>query len=652
MTRLIFNRRSVVSLSPGLIFRIAIHADFRRITATMLTPARVKPTPVARHFPWFLAGTVALFAASWCYVLLRLEPSISLHGANPTFFYDPLFRSALVARPGGWTEYVSGFLSRCDAVPALGSAIQAGLALVLVVLTRLVWKAITGRSPGAAAFIPGFLALWLRVTWGYPSYPLAIAIAMALACTLGFNLALRLPVWSRIVLCWISNALLFLFAGPVASILHSILAAMLEGVVRKKWPVGLACFAPVILPFAWALIGPDPAYWKIWLPEERLSQALMFALVLWIPLTVIILLRGLQPQASNTSTPHASRRKAKSTAHHSRPWLEPAMTLIVFTIGAVALWSLFDETRQARTRIDFYSSRGNHEQVIAASRGLPRGELDSSSELRLHRALYHTGRLASDLFTFPSLGERELFPSLAGDLRNCRPQAETLYELGLVNDAEHFAHEALEWEGERPEIFRLLAKINCLKGRPAAARVFLNRLARIPFEEPWTKDWLRSLDATGNLPDSAGLAEIRSRMLTRDVAHDSLLIEPLLIALLASNSTNRMAYDFLMTFYLLHFDLPKLAAQLPQLEKFGCREIPVHLEQALLIYQALAGTEVKLPNLQVRDSSRKRFQEFSRVMDQETQRKRNPLPALAAGFGDTYWFYYASRPSNGPEASP
>jgi hypothetical protein len=377
----------------------------------------------------------------------------------------------------------------------------------------------------------------------------------------------------------------------------------------------------------------------------------MFALVLWIPLAAIILRRGSQPEAPNTPIQHASGRKSKSTGHHWRHWLEPAMTLFVFIIGAVALWLLFDETRHARTRIDFYSSRGDHEQVIANTLRLTRGELDSCSELRLHRALYHTGRLTSDFFTFLNLGERELFPALAGDLGNCRPQAETLYELGLVNDAEHFAHEALEWEGERPEIFRLLAKINCLKGRPAAARVFLNRLARIPFEEPWTKDWLGSLDATGNLPDSAGLAEIRSRMLTRDVAHDSLLIEPLLMALLASNSTNRMAYDFLMTFYLLHCDLPKLAAQLPQLEKFGCREIPANLEQALLLYQALAGTEVKLANRQVRDMSRKRFQEFSRVMDRETQQKRNPLPALAAEFGDTYWYYYASRQSSSPEAS-
>jgi hypothetical protein len=231
---------------PGSIFRIAIHADFRRITATMLTPARVKPTPVARHFPWFLAGMVALFAASWCYVLLRLEPAISLHGANPAFFYDPLFRSTLVAKPGGWTEYVSRFLSRCDAVPALGSGIQAGLASVLVLLTRLVWKAITGRWLGAAAFIPGFLALLLRVTWGYPSYSVAIAIALALACTLGFNLALRPPAWPRIFLCWISNGLLFYFAGPVASVLHATLAAMLEGVARKKWPVELNRCAVVL----------------------------------------------------------------------------------------------------------------------------------------------------------------------------------------------------------------------------------------------------------------------------------------------------------------------------------------------------------------------------------------------------------------------
>jgi hypothetical protein len=110
-----------------------------------------------------------------------------------------------------------------------------------------------------------------------------------------------------------------------------------------------------------------------------------------------------------------------------------------------------------------------------------------------------------------------------------------------------------------------------------------------------------------------------------------------------------MAFDFLMTHYMLHLDLHKLAGHLPQLEKFGVHEIPAHLEEALLIYQAFAGKEVKLQNLRVRDSTRKRFEEFGRVMDQETQLKRNPLPALAAEFGNTFWYYYVSHQSRAAE---
>lgn len=630
-------------------FWIAILTHFRTIKAVMQPPARAKPTPAARHFPWFLGGTVVFFVASWLYVLVRIEPAISLHGASPAFLYGSLFRSSFITKPGGWAEYTGAFLSRCDAVPMLGSAIQAGLALLLVVLTHLVWKAISGRSWGPAAFIPGILVLLLRVTWGYPSYSLSLAIALALAFTLGFTRAHRLPVWLRIILCWTITGLLFQSAGPVASILHSTLAAVLEGAARKKRAVGLACLAPILLPLVWCLIGPDPAYWKFLVPNDALSRSLTVVLVLWILVTVVNLLRVPRAEAPTTPGHHTGGRKAKTEGHNRQHWLEPAMMLMVFTAGGAALWSLFDEPRQARTRIDYYSSRSDHLRVIAIARGMNAGDLDSCSELRVHRALYHTGRLVSEFFTFPGLGERELFPGLAGDLRNCRPQAETLFELGLANDAEHFAHEALEWEGERPEIFRLLAKINCLKGRPAAARVFLSRLAKIPFEAPWAQDCLRSLDATGNLPEAVGLAEIRPRMLTRDVAHDSLLIEPLLLALLGSNSSNRMAFDFLMTHYMLHLDLHKLAGHLPQLEKFGVREIPAHLEEALLIYQAFAGKEVKLQNLRVRDSTRKRFEEFGRVMDQETQLKRNPLPALAAEFGNTFWYYYVSHQSRAAE---
>ena len=89
--------------------------------------------------------------------------------------------------------------------------------------------------------------------------------------------------------------------------------------------------------------------------------------------------------------------------------------------------------------------------MIAASRKMPL--LDPSSEVRLHLALYHTRRLGQDLFFFHNQAECTLLPGLSSGLDACRSQCETLLELGMVGEAEHLAHEALEWDGDSDTSF-------------------------------------------------------------------------------------------------------------------------------------------------------------------------------------------------------
>jgi hypothetical protein len=613
--------------------------------AVMHNTARATSPPAASHFPWFAVEAGVFFVTGALYVLHRIEPAISLHGSGPTFLYGAAFRSPFLARPGGWVEYAAAFLGRCDAVPLLGSVIQASLALAVVILTRGVWRNMAADRLGAAAFVPGFLVLLLRQNWGYQIHAVSLALALGLGAFLGHSLASRLPAGLRIVLGWIIAGFLFLVAGPVPVLIYVCLAAWLEGVTRKNWSLGLTFFAPVVIPFAWSFLGPEPGYWKAWLPNAGLSRGLMITLVGWPMLIPLLLFWLTKPAVPASTDARSASRKSKPPPRSWQQRLEPVTALIIFAAGLSALWLLFDEPRQIRGQIDFYSTHGEHRRVIALAQILKPGKLDSPSQLRLQRALFHAGLLGSDLFRFPVFEDTELLPGLSGDIRECRPQAETLFELGLINDAEHFAHEALESEGERPELFRLLARINYLKNRPAAARVFLNRLALIPFEAQWANECLSHLETKGTLPDTLGLEEVRSRLLNRDIAHESLLAEPLLLSLLNSNSSNRMACDFLMTHYLLRRDLKKFAGLAPRLEEFGCQQIPTHYEEALCIYQAMANEEVKFQRLKIRDNTRMRFEQFSRLLDQEMQLKRNPLPALAGDFGRTYWFYCASRQS-------
>jgi hypothetical protein len=216
-------------------------------------------------------------------------------------------------------------------------------------------------------------------------------------------------------------------------------------------------------------------------------------------------------------------------------------------------------------------------------------------------------------------------------------------EMGLVNDAEHYAHEALEVEGNRPDLLRQLAQINVLKGRPQAARVFLNVLCQIPFEGDWARSCLQRLDRDPALGDDPQLARIRPLMLTNDLGHEGMMTGPLLQHLLRANRHNRMAFEYLTVHYLLNLKLDQLAEQLPRLDDFNYTDIPRHYEEAILLYQRIKNVQVELRGRKIRPETVERFQRFS-----EAVRSPSFATAPARDFGDTYWFYYLSHQAKEP----
>jgi hypothetical protein len=219
-------------------------------------------------------------------------------------------------------------------------------------------------------------------------------------------------------------------------------------------------------------------------------------------------------------------------------------------------------------------------------------------------------------------------------------------ELGQVNEAEHLAHEALEIEGNRPDLLRLLAQINILKDRPQAARVFLNLLAQAPFQGAWAGGCLRDLENDPRLPDDQALALIRSRMVTTDLPHDQMPAESLFQQLLQSNPRNQMAFDYLLAQYLVTRDLDRLIKQLGRLDDFGYSAIPRHLEEAVLLYQRLNGVPVDLHGRQIRPEAVQRFGQFIEALNR-ARKNPNDRPALARNFRDTFWFYFYTRPTAG-----
>jgi hypothetical protein len=116
----------------------------------------------------------------------------------------------------------------------------------------------------------------------------------------------------------------------------------------------------------------------------------------------------------------------------------------------------------------------------------------------------------------------------------------------------------------------------------------------------------------------------------------------LLEVLLASHPTNRMAFEYLMADYLLNLDLKGAVEHLRLLDNFDYARIPRPYEEALLLFQELAGVKVELKGRTIRSETAERFRQFKAAASEWGGQAKGPA-VMAARFGDSYWFYYATR---------
>jgi|YelNatPaOPRAMG01_1025707.scaffolds.fasta_scaffold05164_2 hypothetical protein len=591
-----------------------------------------------------------LLVLTFLYIGLRVRPELDYVAAAPVFQLTRVFFQRFTRWPGGLLEYAAAFLAQLNYHNWLGAAVFAGLVGLVLWASAALLQRFTGYLWPVAALGPAFLVLMARQRLDAAAFSLGVGLALAVGAALAYT---GLPRhWSvvRIATSWVMAGLLFYAAGLWPCALFVVLSGGYE-LGGGGWITGLGCagglLMGLLLRLAWfqeieldRLLNP----WGRGLP-----LLLAVALHLYLPLATVAigLLRRLEPVATPGVPPQRKPTPLRGFAPGARRRITPpgwssfkrAAGLTFCMAGAALVWTGLDQQRHGLRTIAYCAAWDQHERLLAAARRL--SSLDPASEIRLHRALFHSGRLLQELFTFTNQRLWTLFPELRYGQEACRAQSQTWLELGQVNLAEHFAHEALEIEGERPDLLRLLACVQVLKGRPEAARVFLHALSRVPFHRGWARTWLRALAADPRLAELPEVRLIRSRMVTTDLPHNEPATASFLRQLLHSNPRNRMAFEYLMAHYLLARQLDSLVQELARLDAFGYTNLPRHIEEAVVLYQHLqGGNPVELHGRQIRPETLQQFQQFAQAVARQTYQTPQGQQALARQFGHTYWHYY------------
>ena len=579
-----------------------------------------------RPWPGFPVGVIVLLVGSFLYVWLRVEPLLEYHSYGPYFCRQRAFLEPFLGRPGGLANYAGVFLAQLTYLNYLGALVFV-LTEGVVLLTAIFCLArIGGRAPGLVALVPLVVLLLLRNRYGCPVPALSVGLLLALTASAAHVWSPWRRPWLATAISGLISSLLFCLAGLWSALLFTVLSCLFVFIRMGSWSAGLSC---LVLASAAPLLAVGKGNLRI---EELLNPwpggvvwTLAAALYASVPIAGAVL--AFLPEPATTPP-------APKPVH----WLQTArlsegVVALAILLGWAAVWLTFDRRQKFLAEIDYHASCGQYEAVLDSAKEVK--ALNDPAKTRLELALYHTGRLAEELFSFHNLIEEA--PSDPGE--ECRALSQPLFELGLISDAEHMACEALVIEGDRPDLLRLLARINLLKNRPQAARIFLNVLSLIPFQGERANNAWPTTDAQITTAERAMLAPMHAPGLTNDVLHDGLPVGRLLEVLLASHPTNQMAFEYLMADYLLSLDLKGAVEHLRLLDNFDYARIPRPYEEALLLFQELAGVKAGLKGRTIRPETVERYRQFAETVSR-LKGSAEEQAALAARFGDTYWYYF------------
>ncbi len=579
----------------------------------------------------------------------------------PAFFRGPAFFRSFTSYPGGLAEYVSAFLAQWFYYPwsaALVVTLQSwllagsvGFVLDAAGASRFRWVRF--------AFPIGLLVIGSHYAYSFAAVT-ALVVALAATC-LYVTIASRLHDRNRQLTCvpvfLVLSVPVYYVAGG-GYLLFAMLCAAYES-LYKRWRLGVPYLALVVaVPYVvgvlifrvsmtMAFITCLPVWSKTGfvMPGDILSVT-GTALYLVLPVTLVLdsLLRsvwrrrpGAEPRSKKAKKGRGAGLLVSVRAWYADRsavrWTLGTATVLAATALAGAL--SYDGVRKATFQVHGYACRRMWPELLQVAR---RASFSFSTMNAVDRALYHTGQLGSDMFAWPQHAEALLVSGQDQDM-TFWTKFDTQMDLGLINAAQKNYTECLEIYGPHSLILRRLALASMVKGNVAAARIYLGALSKTLFHAAWANDYLTRLEADPTLSTDERIMQWRSLCMKADAPSIFLPTEWQLQTLLTENGGNRMAFEYLVSSYLLTRQLDKFVGCLDRLDALGYAQFPRHYEEAILVYAYTKRQSVFLHGRQITPQTKQNIEQFSRTFNRYGKDKQAALRELAGRYGDSYFFF-------------
>jgi hypothetical protein len=177
-------------------------------------------------------------------------------------------------------------------------------------------------------------------------------------------------------------------------------------------------------------------------------------------------------------------------------------------------------------------------------------------------ALAMRGMLAQHGGEYSQNGIAGLLPDVDRDATSPLPTAEAFYQLGMINVAQRTVFEAqeaiLDFQ-KSARCYKRLAQTNLINGDYEVARKYLHALQKTLFYSDWATETLSLLGNEKAIAQHLEYGHLRKCAYNEDFYFSDHVTPEMLESLYYRNKENRLAYEYLIAYYMLTGDRDRYA---------------------------------------------------------------------------------------------
>ena len=569
-----------------------------------------------------------LFAFFWIlvynrYSVLYYQEQIQL------FRFDSLYFLSCISHPGGLSEYLGAFFTQFYVYPVVGTVI-----IIFTLLCVFLFFFSICRQCGditklfVVPFIPSILLLISFVNIEFNiSYAIGLLLLLAVfRCYINIQ-----PTVFRYISGIVLYPVTYIAAGGNALLLFIMI--LIFEIFEDKYKFKLLY---LLILAVWAVVIPYLAMTFLWviplqevyfaLTPSNLTLPSVANLILWMSLPLLYVSWRLISIKSNGW---------KIGLYKS---LVVNCVLAIFFI-VYGCYSVREQSVELFNHITKEIQEENWDKALTLSKSYP-----SSNPIVCYLtniALAESGHMPYRMFEYVQVGTNGLFLDwLWGSTHVSWYFGESYYRLGIIPEAEQCAFKAMVASRNKPnaQTLKRLVYTNMIRRDSLTVCKYLNLFENSLTYRKWAKQQRVNLslamrDVDYSIPDTP------QPYWCDDFFIDYQSPDKTLQKLLQVNPKHRLAFEYLMSFYMLQKDIEQVKKCMDTYyESFDYPTVPTHYEEALIVCRNVLKDNSVFEKYPINKVTHERFHNYAKAFEAAQFSNRN-LEQIKKQFGNTFWYY-------------